>query len=107
MVSTIPLCVMKKKKESVFNVMKHQYIDSAKMDEIISQLHLLSKVDIICVLMVAASEKIVKVYCYNGLVMYFTNRNTNRNAMSWAGADFKAFAEAEERIPAYQEEEPL
>lgn len=87
-----------KKKESVFNVMKHQYIDSAKMDEIISQLHLLSKVDIICVLMVAASEKIVKVYCYNGLVMYFTNRNTNRNAMSWAGADFKAFAEAEERI---------
>lgn len=87
-----------KKKESVFNVMKHKYIDSAKMDEIISQLHLLSKVDTICVLMVAASEKIVKVYCYNGLVMYFTNRNTNRKAMSWAGADFKAFAEAEERI---------
>lgn len=87
-----------KKKESVFNVMKHQYIDSKKMDEIFSQLHLLSKADIICVLMVAASEKVVKVYCYNGLAMYFTDRNTNRTVMSWSGADFKTFAEAEERI---------
>lgn len=87
-----------KKKESVFNVMKHQYIDSNKMDEIISQLHLLSKKDIICVLMVAASEKVVKVYCYNGLEMYFTDRNTNRTVVSWSSADFKAFAEAEERI---------
>lgn len=87
-----------KKKESVFNVMKHQYIDSKKMDEIFSQLHLLSKADIICVLMVAASEKVVKVYCYNGLAMYFTDRNTNRTVMSWSGADFKTFAEAEELI---------
>lgn len=87
-----------KKKESVFNVMKHQYIDSKKMDEIFSQLHLLSKSDIICVLMVAASEKVVKVYCYNGLAMYFTDRNTNRTVMSWSGADFKTFAAAEERI---------
>lgn len=87
-----------KKKESVFNVMKHQYIDSKKMDDIFSQLHLLSKTDIICVLMVAASEKVVKVYCYNGLAMYFTDRNTNRTAMSWSGTDFKMFAEAEERI---------
>lgn len=87
-----------KKKESVFNVMKHQYIDSKKMDEIFSQLHLLSKADIICVLMVAASEKVVKVYCYDGLAMYFTDRNTNRTVRSWSSADFKAFAEAEERI---------
>ena len=61
-------------------------------------LHLLSKADIICVLMVAASEKVVKVYCYNGLAMYFTDRNSNRTVRSWSGADFKMFAEAEERI---------
>lgn len=78
--------------------MKHQYIDSKKMDEIFSQLHLLSKADIICVLMVAASEKAVKVYCYDGLAMYFTDRNTNRTVRSWSSADFKTFAEAEERI---------
>lgn len=87
-----------KKKESVFNVMKHQYIDSNKMDEIFSQIHLLSKEDVICVLIVAASKKIVKIYCHNGLAMYFTDRNTNRTTMSWSGADFKAFADAEKRI---------
>lgn len=87
-----------KKKESVFDVMKHQYIDSNKMDEIFSQLHLLSKEDIICVLIVAASKKIAKIYCHNGLAMYFTDRNTNRTIMSWSGADFKAFADAEKRI---------
>lgn len=48
--------------------------------------------------MVAALEKVVKVYCYNGLAMYFTDRNTNRTVRSWSGADFKTFAEAEERI---------
>lgn len=78
--------------------MKHQYIDSNKMDEIFSQLHLLSKEDIICVLIVAASKKIAKIYCHNGLAMYFTDRNTNRTIMSWSGADFKAFADAEKRI---------
>lgn len=87
-----------KKDESVFDVMKHQYIDSKKMDEIFSQLRLLSKADIICVLMVAASEKVVKVYCYDGLAMYFTDRNTNRTVRSWSSADFKAFAEVKERI---------
>lgn len=78
--------------------MKHQYINSKKMDEIFSQLHLLSKEDIICVLMVAASGKVVKVYCHGGVIMYFTDRNTNRSVRSWSSTDFKIFAEAEERI---------
>lgn len=89
---------MKKKNEAVFDVMKHQYIDSNKMDEIFSQLHLLSKEDKICVLIVATSKKIVKIYCHNGLAMYFTDRNTNRTIMSWSGSDFKEFYEAEKRI---------
>lgn len=71
-----------KNKKSVFDIMKHQYIDSNKMDEIFSQLHLLSKEDIICALIVAASKKIVKIYCHNGLTIYFTDRNTNRTIMS-------------------------
>ena len=87
-----------KKKESVFDVMKYQYIDSKKMEEICSQLHLLSNVDIISVLLVAACEKVVKVYCYGGFAMYFTDRKTNRTVHSWSGADFKAFAEVDEPI---------
>ncbi len=87
-----------KKNVPTFNVMKHRYIDTTKLDEIFSQLHLLSKDDIICVLLVSASEKIVKVYCYNGLEMFFTDRNTNRKDMSWSGLDYHRFSKAEERI---------
>lgn len=89
---------MEKKNEATFNVMKHQYIDSNKMDEIFEQLHLLTKDDIISVLLVSSCSKTVKVYSTHGLSMYFTDRNTNRTAMSWSGMDFKNFAEAENLI---------
>ena len=84
-----------KKNDAVFNVMKYQYIDSMRMEEIFSQLHLLTNDDIICVLIVAACEKVVKVYSYNGLAMYFTDRKTNRKATSWSGGDFINFSNAE------------
>lgn len=87
-----------KKNEAVFNVVKHQYIDSAKMDDIFKQLHLMSKDDIISVLLVYACDKIVKVYCINGILMYFTDRNTNRKATSWASADFEKFSKAAKPI---------
>lgn len=87
-----------KKNEAVFNVAKHQYIDSRKMDDIFKQLHLLTKDDVISVLLVSACEKIVKVYCSHGIHMYFTDRNTNRKAMSWAGSDFERFSKAENLI---------
>ena len=89
---------MEKKNEATFNVMKHQYIDSNKMDEIFEQLHLLTKDDIISVLLVSSCSKAVKVYSTHGLSMYFTDRNTNRTAMSWSGMDFKNFVEAENLI---------
>ncbi len=87
-----------KKSEAVFNVMKHSYIDSEKFEEISSQFHLLSKGDILCVLLVEACDKVVKVYRSSGFHMYFTDRNTNRKALSWSGADFKRFAEADKRV---------
>lgn len=87
-----------KKNEATFNVMKHQYIDSRRIEEIFDQLHLLPINDIICVLLVASCEKVVKVYSYNGIMMYFTDRNTNRKAMSWSGFDFKEFSEAKNPV---------
>ena len=83
-----------KKNEATFNVMKCHYIDSRRMEEIFSQLHLLPKDDIISVLLVSSCEKVVKTYSCYGL-MYFTDRNTNRKEMSWSGLDFKNFSEAE------------
>lgn len=89
---------VEQKTEAVFNVVKHQYIDSRKMDEILQQLSLMSKDDIISVLMVYACDKVIKTYCMDGLLMYFTEKNTNRKAMSWSGLDFRNFAEAEIKI---------
>lgn len=87
-----------KKKEAVFNIVKHQYIDSRKMDEILVQLHLMSKHDIICTLMVYVCDKVVKTYSCHGMLMYFTDKDTNRKAQSWSGLDFKKFADEPEKI---------
>ena len=93
-----------KKNEAVFNVMKHQYIDTRRLEEIFSQFHLLSKDDEICVLLTASNEKVVKLYCYRGLLMYFTDRNTNRETVSWSGKDFLSFSTSENPLnQAYDE----
>ena len=62
-----------KKNESVFNVMKYQYIDTTRFDVIFSQLHLLSIYDIVAVLMTFACNKIVKVYALNGVLIFLVN----------------------------------
>lgn len=87
-----------KKNEATFNVMKHQYIDSHRLEEIFVQLHILPKDDIISVLLVSSCEKAVKIYSCNGLRMYFTDRNTNRKAMSWSGLDFKNFSKSDNLV---------
>lgn len=86
------------KNEAVFNIVKHQYIDSQRMDEILPQLHLMSKSDIICTLMVYACNKVVKAYSCGGLLMYFTDKNTNRKSQSWSGSDFQNFPDVAEKI---------
>lgn len=87
-----------KKNEAVFNIVKHQYIDSRKMDEILAQLHLMSKCDIICTLMVYACDKVVKTYSLGGFYMYFTDKNSNRQTHSTSSLDFRDFADAPEKI---------
>ncbi len=87
-----------KKNETVFNVMKYQYIDTTKLNEIYPQLHLLHKDHIIAVLLVAANEKVVKVYCYRGASMYFTDKKSKREKMSWSGVDFLKFQESQNSI---------
>lgn len=75
--------------------MKYQYIDSNKIENIYKQIHLLSIEDAISVFLVASCDKIVKVYCYNGMLMYHTDKKTNRTAHSWSGVDFKKFCESD------------
>lgn len=87
-----------KKNEVVFNVMKYQYIDTTRFDEIFSQLHLLNIHDIIVVLMTAACNKIVKAYALDGLLMYHTDKETNRKKFSWSTEDFNRFGKSDKVI---------
>lgn len=62
---------------SVLDIVKHDYVDMTKIDEIFSQKHLLGQHDLVAVALFAYSEKIVKVYCIGGFHYYFTNISTN------------------------------
>ncbi len=87
-----------KKSEPVFNVVKNQYIDSREMDSLLSQLHLMTIDDAICTLIVYACDKIVKLYTCQGLLTYFTEKNTNRKELSWSTAEFKKFSDEDDKI---------
>lgn len=82
-----------KKNHVIFNIMKHQYIDTTKKEKILSQIYLLDQIDKIASYIALTSNKVVKIYTYGGLQMYFTDRNTNREKLSWSSLEFKQFEE--------------
>lgn len=90
--------VEEKKNYAVFDIMKHQVIDTTKRKEILSQIHLLNEADKIATYIALISKKVVKVYTYGGFQMYFTDRKTNRKALSWNGMEFKQFEESNEKF---------
>lgn len=87
-----------KKNYAVFDIMKHQVIDTTKRKEILSQIHLLDNTNKIATYIALISKKVVKIYTYGGLQMYFTDRKTNRKALSWDGMEFKQFEESNEKF---------
>ena len=87
-----------KKNLAVFNMINSHYIDSKKSDEIHAQFHLLPKEYVICFLLVAANEKVVKAYGFDGLPMFLTDRKSKRKAYSWSGHDFKKFRENKDHL---------
>ena len=87
-----------KKSESVFLVTNNEYIVSTLIKEILLQKHLLCKRELISVLLVSLNNKVVKVYCGNGLLQYYTDRNTKRVKLSWSSEDFKRFSNSKKLI---------
>lgn len=83
------------KLDSVANVIKHQYIDKEKIPEIITQVHLLSLHDRLAIFFANFSNKVSKIYCFGGLMSYFTNTNSSRTRMSWSSKDFDDFEKKE------------
>ena len=86
-----------KKNETVFAIVKYQYIDTTKKEKIIEQFHLLTEHDATATLIALSCNKVVKVYALNGLLMFFTEKNTNRRKYSWNGADFIEFQSSEQK----------
>jgi len=89
------LLTEEKKKKCVTNVVKHQFIDTEKIDEILKQKHLLSDLDLVAVHICKLYQKIVKVYAMDGLMQYFTNRKKVRTKMAWDSRDFIKFKESD------------
>jgi hypothetical protein len=87
-----------KKNETIFNIIKHKYINTKKFDDIFKQFHLLQMYDAISTLIVYICPKATKVYTCDGLMTYFTDRNTNRTKMSWNSMDFRNFQNAQDKI---------
>ena len=87
-----------KKNYAVFDIMKHQVIDTTKRKEILSQIHLLDNADKIATYIAVISKKVIKVYTYGGFQMYFTDRKTNIKALTWNGMEFEQFEENNEKF---------
>ena len=84
-----------KKLPCVTQVVKDQYIDKDKIDEILKHKQLLSREDLIAVLLITISDQIAKIYCFGGLKMYFTNTNSNRESGSWDSQDLIEFEKSD------------
>lgn len=87
-----------KKPSIVFDVTHNKYIDTSQIDVLLDHLSLMTQMDIFAVLIVYACKKAVKVYCYNGLRIYFTDRKSNRDRFELNGKDFVEFAKAENKF---------
>jgi len=87
-----------KKPPAVFDVTHNQYIDSSQMGVLLDNLSLMTQIDVFAVLIVYACAKVVKVYCYNGMHMYFTDGKSNRDRFELNGEDFTRFAGAEDKF---------
>ena len=81
---------------SVLDIVKQDYVDRNKIDEIFTQKHLLGQHDLVAINLFAFSEKIAKVYYYGGLLSYCTNILTNRTKQSWSSLDFKLIKNSEQ-----------
>jgi hypothetical protein len=82
---------------AVVNVVKNDYVDRTRINEILSQRHLLSDNDLVAVALMSYSNKIAKVYCTGGLDWYFTDIQSKRKKMSWSSKDFDIFKDGSKK----------
>jgi hypothetical protein len=80
---------------SVSDVVKNDYVDNKKIDEILTQSYLLGTHGLVAVVLFSFSNKIAKVYCIGGFHYYFSEIRSNRIRRGWGSADFDVFKTGE------------
>jgi len=79
---------------AVMHVVKENFIQRDKIDEIFKQKHLLSLHDIVSCILIAFSTKIAIVYSYGGFNFYFSNTKSVKEKSGFSSDDFKGFSES-------------
>jgi len=72
----------------VVDLVKYQFIDRRKIQEILSQKHLISKSDLVAVLIFKYSEEIAMIFCDGGFTFYNSNTNSLRKNQGFDGRVF-------------------
>ena len=84
---------------AVVDVVKNDFIDRDKIDEIYSQIHLLGIYERFAVLLVGISAKITKIYCYGGWSWYFTNIKSKRKSYNFSSKSLSQIKDKDYNIP--------
>lgn len=76
---------------AVTDLVKNDFVDRTKIDEIIKQKHLLGAHELVALALFSFSKKIAKIYCIGGFHFYFSDTKSVRSRLGWSSKDFKVF----------------
>ena len=83
---------------AVTDLVKNDFVDRTKIDEIIKQKHLLNAHELVAFALFSFSKKIAKIYCIGGFHIYFSDTKSTRSRLSWSSEDFKVFENDSEKF---------
>jgi len=76
---------------AVTALVKNEFVDRTKIDEIKKQRHLLSRHHLVIVTLFSFSKKIAQIHCFGGLLFYFSDTVSTRKRLGYSSEDFKRF----------------
>ncbi|ELI6456089.1 hypothetical protein RRM46_002331 [Flavobacterium psychrophilum] len=83
---------------AVTDLVKNDFVDRNKIDEIMKQKHLLNAYELVALALFSFSRKISKIYCIGGFHFYFSDTESTRSKLGWSSNDFKVFENDEQKF---------
>lgn len=91
------IMLLEKRFPETTDVVQCQYVNTQKLNRILSQLHLLSPKDIPVIKLFAANPKFCKAYSYDGLKMFFSDKKTARSSQVFDSRSFQCFKNSQSK----------